>query len=628
MSGRGTLKDRGTLAKPPGTGSTSGTTQWAPATAYGVGQLVTRGGQILAAASAHTSGASWDTSKWINPTPFRVYDPSLYGAAQDLKRGYDGLFTNTSTTFTSATGTFTTADIGKTIAISSATAGVGVLVTTITAVASATSITLAAAAGRTGGGQFTYGTDDNVAVTAAFNDAKAAATSSKPSILWIGAPTLTTAVTPSLDNTVNFKIVGAGSGIGAGTTNNGARGGIVGPSPGVPIRAVSELCYVGAAAGPFIHANDAVGFTIDSVSIRYHTSSLTGAVVQTGSDTLWGYLAHIKDAQIAGFDSNSMSASSLLDVQGPGGTGLGGAIEILLENVTLQYGQRGIKGPCNVLTMIGGHIGDYGVAGIDAPLAIGWTFLGVTFEPGVGGTTGPVAQFYPAPAGQGARGVTFDGCNFWDTFSGAAVLIKYAGYGLRVVNSTFAAAATGGTVVELFAGAVINPGRGLTFTGNNFSYCTGTWVLFSVDNVTDGSAYHFRNFRVDNNICPAGIVTDNSKTLSRQVHFDPFQGSIAPRIVSVTAAYAADATDGVIKADATGGAFSVTLPDVTGADVIAGTHLTIKKIDSSANLVTVATTSSQNIDGATTYTGLATQWKTVTLVADKAASKWLIVNAF
>jgi hypothetical protein len=78
------------------------------------------------------------------------------------------------------------------------------------------------------------------------------------------------------------------------------------------------------------------------------------------------------------------------------------------------------------------------------------------------------------------------------------------------------------------------------------------------------------------------------------------------------------ATDDYISADAAGGAFSVTLPTAVGVTK----PLTIKRMNSGANNVTVATTSSQTIDGATTYV-LDQQYQSITVVSTNA--NWIIV---
>lgn len=87
-----------------------------------------------------------------------------------------------------------------------------------------------------------------------------------------------------------------------------------------------------------------------------------------------------------------------------------------------------------------------------------------------------------------------------------------------------------------------------------------------------------------------------------------------------TGAYTLTGTDGTVTANASTGAFSLTLPTSVGAT---GRIYTLKKIDSSANVVTVATTSSQTIDGATTR-ALSLQYDGITVQSDGA--NWVIIG--
>jgi hypothetical protein len=96
------------------------------------------------------------------------------------------------------------------------------------------------------------------------------------------------------------------------------------------------------------------------------------------------------------------------------------------------------------------------------------------------------------------------------------------------------------------------------------------------------------------------------------------KGIISP-IVSKTSAYTITQSDDMVVADATSGAFTVTLPNAT--TVGDGREFTVKKIDSSANAVTIGTTSSQTIDGATTK-ALSAQWTSITVKALSGA--WYI----
>ncbi|MGL4465389.1 MAG: hypothetical protein ACRC1K_24835 [Planctomycetia bacterium] len=96
-------------------------------------------------------------------------------------------------------------------------------------------------------------------------------------------------------------------------------------------------------------------------------------------------------------------------------------------------------------------------------------------------------------------------------------------------------------------------------------------------------------------------------------------GPVATPISTKTSSYSITDSDSVVLADATAAAFNVTLPTAAG---ISGRQYTIKRINGGANTVTVATTSSQTIDGAATK-GLSAQYASVTVVSDGA--NWLIV---
>lgn len=97
-------------------------------------------------------------------------------------------------------------------------------------------------------------------------------------------------------------------------------------------------------------------------------------------------------------------------------------------------------------------------------------------------------------------------------------------------------------------------------------------------------------------------------------------GGIRTNFVAKTTTYTIVSTDYTVTGDATSGAFTITLP--TAASV-AGKIYVIKKTDSSGNAVTVGTTSSQTIDGSTTYS-LATQNKYVTVQSN--GSNWIVIG--
>lgn len=123
---------------------------------------------------------------------------------------------------------------------------------------------------------------------------------------------------------------------------------------------------------------------------------------------------------------------------------------------------------------------------------------------------------------------------------------------------------------------------------------------------------------------PNGTQAADSNAAKLWVRFGgTWKGSptfIGNPVTSKTANYTASTNDDVILGDAASvGAFQVTLPSATGTN---GRRYTVKKTDSGGNAVTVGTTSSQTIDGSTTY-ALSAQWKYVTVCSD--GTNWKIV---
>ena len=86
-----------------------------------------------------------------------------------------------------------------------------------------------------------------------------------------------------------------------------------------------------------------------------------------------------------------------------------------------------------------------------------------------------------------------------------------------------------------------------------------------------------------------------------------------------TAAYTLTAADDLILADATGGAFTLTLPPAATVD---GQEFTVKKVDASANAVTLDGDGSEVIDGAATKV-LSAQWASARIRAN--GNSWYVV---
>ncbi len=89
-------------------------------------------------------------------------------------------------------------------------------------------------------------------------------------------------------------------------------------------------------------------------------------------------------------------------------------------------------------------------------------------------------------------------------------------------------------------------------------------------------------------------------------------------VTSLNANTTLTATHEVILATAGASGITLTLPTAVGTT----RSYRIKRVDAGAGNVTIATTSSQTIDGETTYI-LVQQWQHVTLVSDGA--NWIIL---
>lgn len=90
-------------------------------------------------------------------------------------------------------------------------------------------------------------------------------------------------------------------------------------------------------------------------------------------------------------------------------------------------------------------------------------------------------------------------------------------------------------------------------------------------------------------------------------------------VKTVTTTYTASALDELVLADASGGAFTVTLPRAEDGTK----RLTIKRISSGVNAVTIEPQGSDTIEGAASVT-LATQWGSRTLQSN-GSDAWVIL---
>lgn len=147
---------------------------------------------------------NWEnTQQLLGKDASLVFNVKRYGAKGDGVTKFDGTITTGTPNFTSASGSFTSADVGKVITITGA-GGTNIdLTTTISAYVSATAVTLTDnASASVSGVAYTYGTDD----TTAIRNAVAAVGSATPPVGEVFFPQGIYIVNGAFDQTNNSQI--------------------------------------------------------------------------------------------------------------------------------------------------------------------------------------------------------------------------------------------------------------------------------------------------------------------------------------------------------------------------------------------------------------------------------------
>lgn len=113
-------------------------------------------------------------------------------------------------------------------------------------------------------------------------------------------------------------------------------------------------------------------------------------------------------------------------------------------------------------------------------------------------------------------------------------------------------------------------------------------------------------------ISDVGLLSNDNQSHPEKKHL----------VVSKTSAYTANASDNTILVDASGGAVTITLPTAVG---IKGREYIIKKIDSSANAVTIDGDGSETIDGVVTK-DLENQYHGIKILS--GGTNWEIIHEY
>jgi len=219
-----------------------------------------------------------------------------------------------------------------------------------------------------------------------------------------------------------------------------------------------------------------------------------------------------------------------------------------------------------------------------------------------------------------------------------------AGYNPTVYAATAVAQGNEGTVAVAGYDPVVNKTTEVNVGSAITAYETGGWLIargYDVNTIAitpniGEIAVAGYNPRLDVRVGNIGevevskfnstVVAVASTTPKLYVKWKDGSGNVRQReiinrpvISSVTAAHTANILEEIVLADASGGAFSVTLPTASGKT---GFIYRVKKTDASANAVTVDGNGAETIDGSATQS-LSSQYEVVVVVSD--GSNWWIL---
>lgn len=235
----------------------------------------------------------------------------------------------------------------------------------------------------------------------------------------------------------------------------------------------------------------------------------------------------------------------------------------------------------------------------------------------INATSGTVSS---VAASGGTTGLTFTGSPI--TTSGTLTLggtlgVPNGGSGLSSLSPF--AVMTGGST----ASTPMQQVSGTGVTGQYLKANAGalpTWGTINLQTVlTNGAVL----------TAPSNVIGVGSNFLAFTGAPVDFQGGVTllgmqEQLVLKTANYNVTNNDVIVEGDATSGAIALSLPTNSGVNL--GQMFTLKKMDNSANAVTVNIVGGGTIDGSTTYI-LGTQYQAVTVAATAAGNYHIVSTA-
>lgn len=401
-----------------------------------------KGGSVtsvaIAAGNGLTTSGTCNSTSSVNCTisqnggPTNVLNNGLVG---DGKAVTDAV-TNGTTTLTSATANFTSADVGKAIAVRAGGAAGATLVTTISSVTNSTTIVMAAAAGVSSTGlEATYGTDN----TSALNTLISGTPTNGATLFFPAGVYCFTGQVTFTAKRITFEGAGYAMSGGGATPLSGAS---------------SVLTYLGSGSGNFLyggaHTNGAIfeGFQFAWASDKW-TGNFITFTNDGGADPAYNV---VRDSVFAVAFNGSENTGINIDKS------LGGKI----SNVAFYSLAYGIVGGDNST----GYANGYKISGNSFALyttqAIIGSFEGTQFSGNIfeASATG-VGAAYSDYSANPSQGLSWTGNWFGDSSGGTAWIIYY-GRGISFSGN----AASGPATTDFLD---LHGALGFILTGNVFS---------------------------------------------------------------------------------------------------------------------------------------------------------------
>lgn len=541
---------------------------------------------------AGADGSSGATEPWV----FNVKD---YGAVGNGKVRIDGAMTSGGNTVTCSTSTpFVSGDVGKKILIKGAGAtGITSLIGTITGFTSSSVVTISVNASTTiSNAVVMWGTDD----TAAFQDAVNAAVAY--AVANSGAADVFIPVSSG------FYVI-AGALVTGGTTKGNAQ-------ITIPVVASTAnkvvLTFRGAANGSaFQHWEQQYpqisGSTIVSFGVHASTSAQVTSINNAGNSAVIG-----GPAQPEGYGTSPGTFSNML---------------VTVKNMSILTTHSSYGLTYSALDLSGvaeANLFDfaYGTAGVVSSGDYG--------NPNTFATGLAIGVLMPAAGNNDNCEVKNVSCHGGYTYAffatehtvANAMRILYCWSALCAVGNYFGS--VGSTHSIKISQISVEACTNVIYIIGSGSAGIGPWI--DVDQLdTESGAPTF----ADNNsgtglgnalgtVKLTGLYTADNVTTTYPTGIKIIDGQKSFPVVTKTANYTAKVTDEVILVDATSGNVTITLISASRTP----NKYTVKKIDSSANTVTVAAASGQNIDGDTTKV-LSGQWDKTTVIP--SGNNWYTV---